>query len=196
MAGVSAITFRAADQMTNTTGPARVMFRTALLGVLAALLVGCSNSSHRVDGDRQKVTTYSPRVVSYGQPVPKGGGRYKLGRPYEIGGKTYVPRHQPNYSRTGIASWYGKDFHGRQTANGEVYDMHAMTAAHPTLPLPSMVEVTNTRTGRRVIVRVNDRGPFARGRIIDLSHRAAQELGLVRSGVGEVHVRYLGPARL
>ncbi len=160
----------------------------SLTGVLAA---ACSSGSHR-----QKVTSYSPRVVSYGQAVPKGGGRRKLGQPYYVGGKRYTPRHDPNYARTGIASWYGKDFHGRLTANGEVYDMHALSAAHPTLPLPSLAEVTNTRTGRRVVVRVNDRGPFARGRIIDLSHRAAQVLGLVRNGTGEVHVRYLGPAAL
>lgn len=160
----------------------------SLVGVLAA---ACSSGGHR-----QKVTSYSPRVVSYGQAVPKGGGRRKLGKPYYVGGKRYTPRHDPNYSRTGIASWYGKDFHGRLTANGEVYDMHALSAAHPTLPLPSLVEVTNTRTGRRIVVRVNDRGPFARGRIIDLSHRAAQVLGLVRNGTGEVHVRYLGPAAL
>lgn len=145
---------------------------------------------------RQRVTTYSPRVVSYGQPVPKGGGRYKLGKPYRVGGKLYVPRHQPDYSRTGIASWYGKDFHGRLTANGEIYDMHALTAAHPTLPLPSLVMVTNTQNGKRVVVRVNDRGPFAHNRIIDLSHRAASQLGLVRRGTGHVHVKYIGPAAL
>lgn len=190
------MTDRAANYMTNTNASAKAVLRVALLSTMATLLAACSSSNQRVDSGRQKVTTYSPRVVSYGQQVPKGGGRYKLGRPYQVGGKTFVPRHQPNYSRTGIASWYGKDFHGRLTANGEVYDMHAMTAAHPTLPLPSMVEVTNTRTGRRVIVRVNDRGPFARGRIIDLSYRAAQELGLVRRGTSEVHVRYLGPAKL
>ena len=188
------------DRAANNTGTgaasAAILRRAFALCVGAALLSGCSNSSHRIDGERQKVTSYSPRVVAYGQRVPSGGGRYKLGRPYQVGGKTYRPRHDPNYSRTGIASWYGKDFHGRLTANGEIYDMHALTAAHPTLPLPSMVEVTNTRTGQRIVVRVNDRGPFAHGRIIDLSHRAAQELGLVRSGVGKVHVRYLGPATL
>ena len=173
-------------------------FLTTALGLMSVGLVvtACSGTSHRVDSGRQKVTTYSPRVVSYGQAVPKGGGYRKLGRPYYIGGKRYTPRHDPNYARTGIASWYGKDFHGRLTANGEVYDMYALSAAHPTLPLPSMVEVTNTRNGRRVVVRVNDRGPFAHGRIIDLSHRAAQVLGLVRRGTGEVHVRYLGPAPL
>ena len=162
-----------------------------VMAAVGAMTAGCSNVERR-----QKVTTYSPRIVKYGQPVPKGGGRYKLGRPYVIGGKRYVPRHDPSYSETGIASWYGKDFHGRLTANGEVYDMHALTAAHPTLPLPSFVKVTNARTGVSVVVRVNDRGPFARGRIIDLSHRAASLLGLLRQGTGRVRVRYLGPAPL
>ena len=169
---------------------------TVSVVLASALVAACSNGSSRVDGGRQKVTTYSPRVVAYGEPVPKGGGRYKLGRPYHVGGRRYVPRRDPGYARTGIASWYGRDFHGRLTANGEVYDMYGLSAAHPTLPLPSLVEVTNVRTGRRIVVRVNDRGPFARGRIIDLSYRAAQELGIVQKGTGEVHVRYLRPAPL
>jgi peptidoglycan lytic transglycosylase len=168
-----------------------------LIGGATLLVAGCSDVGNRFDGSkRQKVTSYSPRVVKNGAPVPRGGGVYKLGRPYKIGGRLYTPRHQPNYSKTGVASWYGKDFHGRLTANGEVYDMHGMSAAHPTLPLPSFARVTNTRTGRSVVVRINDRGPFAHNRIIDLSRRAALELGLVRSGIGKVHVRYLGPAPL
>ncbi|MFY0611820.1 MAG: septal ring lytic transglycosylase RlpA family protein [Hyphomicrobiaceae bacterium] len=174
----------------------RVPLGVVGVALAVVLVAACSNGNRRVDDDRQKVTTYSPRVVALGQPIPKGGGRYKLGRPYLVGGRRYVPRRDPTYVRTGIASWYGKDFHGRLTANGEVYDMYGLSAAHPTLPLPSMVEVTNVRTGRRIVVRVNDRGPFARGRIIDLSYRAAQELGLVREGIGEVHVRYLRPAPL
>lgn len=169
----------------------------ALVLLLAGLLLSaCSSSGSRLTAKNDKITTYSPRVVTYGRPVPKGGGSYKLGRPYRVSGKLYTPRHEPDYSRVGIASWYGRDFHGRLTANGEVYDMHAMTAAHPTLPLPSLVEVTDTRTGRRVVVRVNDRGPFKKGRIIDLSYRAAAALDLVTRGTGKVHVRYLGPAPL
>jgi len=160
-------------------------------GVLAA---GCSIGSARLTDE--KVTTYSPRVVSYGEPVPRGGGSYKLGKPYSINGRIYTPEDDPGYARTGIASWYGQDFHGRQTANGEVYDMHALTAAHPTLPLPSFVRVTSLETNRSLVLRVNDRGPFKRGRIIDLSYRAAQELGIARQGTGRVHVRYLGRAPL
>lgn len=159
--------------------------------VAAALVSACSNSTYRDEG-----AGYSPRVVSYGEPVPRGGGRFKLGSPYRVGGRIYVPRHDPSYDRNGIASWYGRDFHGRKTANGEVYDMDAMSAAHPTLPLPSYVRVTNLENNRSIVVRVNDRGPFKPGRIVDLSKRAAHQLGFLRQGTARVNVRYLGPARL
>jgi rare lipoprotein A len=162
----------------------------------ASMIAACSNSGSRFDRDHGRITEYSPRVVADGQPIPKGGGRRKLGAPYKVGGVIYTPRHDPDYTRTGIASWYGRDFHGRLTANGEIYDMHALTAAHPTLPLPSIVEVTNLQNRRTVIVRINDRGPFKKGRIIDLSRRAADVLGLLVQGTGQVHVRYLGPAPL
>ena len=119
-----------------------------------------------------------------------------LGRPYSVAGVVYTPRRDTDYSQTGLASWYGKDFHGRRTANGEIYDMHSLTAAHPTLPLPSIVEVRNLANGRRIVVRVNDRGPFEPGRIIDLSYRAAAALGFVQHGTARVHVRYLRPAPL
>lgn len=158
----------------------------------ATVLSACSSGpSYRDEG-----AGYSPRVVSHGEPVPRGGGRFKLGKPYRVGGRIYVPRHEPDYNRNGIASWYGHDFHGRLTANGEVYDMHALSAAHPTLPLPSWVQVTNLETNRSIVVRVNDRGPFKPGRIIDLSKRAAHKLGFLRQGTAQVNVRYLGPARL
>lgn len=137
----------------------------------------------------------SPRVVTSGQ-IPKGGGVYKLGSPYTVDGVTYVPREDPGYDRRGIASWYGEDFHGRRTANGEIYDMHALTAAHPTLPLPSYVYVTSLETNRTILVRVNDRGPFVGGRLIDLSHASARALGLAQAGTGPVRVRYAGPAPL
>lgn len=139
---------------------------------------------------------WSPRVVPPGQPVPKGGGRYKIGDPYVIGGKLYVPREDPSYDRTGMASWYGEEFHGRRTANGEIYDMTALTAAHPTLPMPVYVKVTNLLSGRSLVVRVNDRGPFRNGRIIDLSQRAARLLGFARRGTAPVRVTYLGKAPL
>jgi rare lipoprotein A len=116
------------------------------------------------------------------------------GPPYQIEGKWYVPTHEPRYDEIGIASWYGPTFSGKVAASGEVFDEYAMTAAHPTLPIPSMVEVTNLANNRSVTVRVNDRGPFIDDRIIDLSRAAAQALGLVEPGTGRVRVRYLGAA--
>lgn len=138
----------------------------------------------------------SPRMVGSGRDVPEGGGRYMVGKPYRVAGKTYVPRENPNYSAVGLASWYGSNFHGRKTANGEVYDMHDLTAAHPTLPLPSYARVTNMSNGRSVVVRVNDRGPFKRGRILDVSSTVADVLDFKRAGTARVKVDYVGPARL
>lgn len=138
----------------------------------------------------------STRVIPAEQPVPRGGGVYKVGAPYKVGNLWYQPREQPDYDRVGIASWYGSDFHGRKTANGEVFDMHGLTAAHPTLPMPSYVYVTNVANNRKVLVRVNDRGPYVAGRIIDLSKAAAHAIGLKDTGTGHVRVRYAGPAPL
>jgi rare lipoprotein A len=118
----------------------------------------------------------------------------KVGRPYEINGRWYTPAEDPDYDETGIASWYGPTFDGKPTANGETFDQTAITAAHKTLPLPSMVEVTNLDNGRTLTLRVNDRGPFVDGRIIDLSRAAAEELGMLRAGVARVRVRYVGAA--
>lgn len=116
---------------------------------------------------------------------------YKIGNPYQIDGVWYYPAVDYTYDETGIASWYGEDFHTKVTANGDVYDMNALTAAHRTLPMPSFVEVTNLENGRTIQVKVNDRGPFARGRIIDLSRRSAQLLGFERQGTAKVRVRIL-----
>jgi rare lipoprotein A len=138
----------------------------------------------------------SPRVISGPVAVPKGGGVYKVGNPYQVAGQWYEPREEPGYDRAGVASWYGEDFHGRKTSNGEVYDMMALTAAHPTLPMPSYAFVTNMANNRTVLVRINDRGPYARGRIIDLSNGAARALGVIAHGTGQVRVRYAGPAPL
>lgn len=143
-----------------------------------------------------KKAKLSPRVVALGQPVPKGGGVHKVGSPYQIAGRWYYPREDRRYNRVGSASWYGELFHGRRTANGEIYDMDALTAAHPTLPLPSYVEVTNLANRRTIVVRVNDRGPYARDRIIDLSRRSASVLGFQRNGTAMVRVKYLGRAPL
>ena len=135
----------------------------------------------------------SPRVIAPGQPVPKGGGTYKVGNPYRIDGALFTPAEDPAYDRTGVASFYSEDFHGRKTANGEIFDMWALTAAHPTLPLPSYAYVTNMTNGRTLLVRINDRGPYARGRVIDLSRASARLLGFEMRGTAVVRVRYAGP---
>ena len=130
------------------------------------------------------------------ESVPKGGGHHKIGAPYEIKGKVYTPTDTDDLVESGIASWYGPDFHGKKTANGEIYDMTALTAAHKTMPLPSYAYVTNLQNGRRVLVRVNDRGPFVGDRLIDLSHGVAHLLGYFDRGLTEVRVEYAGPAPL
>lgn len=119
------------------------------------------------------------------------GGAYKVGKPYEIMGQTYYPREDYSYSEVGIASWYGEDFHAKKTANGEDYDMNTLTAAHRTLPLPSIVKVTNLENGRSLILRVNDRGPYAKSRIIDISKRGAQLLGFQAQGTAKVRVEIM-----
>lgn len=118
----------------------------------------------------------------------------KIGKPYQVLGKTYVPRDDRSYDEHGIASWYGPNFHEKRTANGEIYDQNAVTAAHKTLPMPSWVEVTNRDNGRKLVVRINDRGPFVDGRIIDLSRRSAQLLGVEQTGLARVRVRRVFPA--
>ncbi|MEO0791284.1 MAG: septal ring lytic transglycosylase RlpA family protein [Pseudomonadota bacterium] len=147
---------------------------------------GEANGNRRTTGPRR---TAGPRRG-------KRRGYRKVGKPYQIKGIWYTPRVDPNYDATGIASFYAHDFHDKPTANGETFDMHALTAAHKTLPLPSYVIVQNLENGRRVKVRVNDRGPFVAGRIIDLSKRAAQVLGFKRQGLAQVRVTYVGPAPL
>jgi rare lipoprotein A len=168
----------------------------------AAVLVVLSGACARTDRGRETRATprtdapVSPRVIPLGQPVPKGGGAYKVGNPYRIDGALYTPAEDPTYNRTGIASFYSEDFHGRKTANGEIFDMWALTAAHPTLPLPSYAYVTNMANGRTLLIRINDRGPYARGRVIDLSRASARLLGFEMQGTAVVRVRYAGRAPL
>ena len=154
--------------------PSRMPSRLIVLAV-AVTLAACT-------GTRHPVTTAQPAA-------PKAG--YKVGQPYQIDGTWYYPAEDFDYDETGIASWYGEAFHGKYTANGEVFDLNAATAAHRTLPMPSIVEVTNLENGRRIQVRINDRGPYARGRIIDLSRRSAQLLGFEGQGTAKVRVRIL-----
>jgi rare lipoprotein A len=174
------------------------------LVLLCAFTASCSTTKDTADKPRRSKEYFaesvygvkaSPRMVA-GGPVPKGGGRYMVGKPYVVKGKTFVPKDNPGYDKVGVASWYGDAFHGRMTANGELYDKEHLSAAHPTLPLPSYARVTNLDTGSSVIVRINDRGPFHQGRIIDLSRKTADMLDMAHSGTGEVRVQYIGPARL
>lgn len=153
-------------------------FRAVLTSICAAAmlgLAGCSTTDVAPDG--------------------MNGGYYKVGSPYQIKGVWYYPKEDPSYDETGIASWYGDDFHGRKTANGEIYNMNSLTAAHRTLPMPSFVDVTNLDNGKQIRVRVNDRGPYARGRIIDVSKRAAELLGFKDKGVAKVRVTFAGTVR-
>jgi rare lipoprotein A len=135
-------------------------------------------------------------LTSCATDKPAGTGMYKVGNPYQIAGVWYYPKEDPFYDETGIASWYGEDFHGKATANGERYDMDALTAAHRTLPMPVVVRVTNLENGRSIRLRVNDRGPFARGRIIDVSRRAADLLGFKANGTARVRVQFEGKAEV
>lgn len=178
----------------------RLLTLSVALGSLAACsTTGTTKTASRHGKEYFAESKYgvkaSPRVVFKG-PVPKGGGREMVGQPYVVKGKTYVPREDRNYDRVGYASWYGSAFHGRYTANGEIYDTNALTAAHPTFPLPSYARVTNMDNGSSIIVRVNDRGPYERGRIIDLSSKTADLLNVKGHGTAKVRVQYVGRARL
>ena len=186
--------FRGAGSGTMRGRASAAVRRFAPIGVCAViclLLAHCSSSS-KID-PRYGVAA-SPRVVDPGEPVPKGGGVYRVGAPYVVGGRVYVPQQDPHYQAVGLASWYGDDFHGRYTANGEIFDLNGISAAHPTLPLPSYVRVTNLANGRSLIVRVNDRGPYTGNRIIDVSVKAAQLLGFYNRGTAMVRVEYVGRA--
>lgn len=139
----------------------------------------------------------SQRVVTNGETVPRGGGKYLVGRPYTIAGKKYVPQEMnKGQGQVGGASWYGDAFHGRRTANGEIYDMAALSAAHPTMPLPSYARVTNMKNNRSIMVRVNDRGPFHPGRVLDVSKRVADALDFRRAGTAQIKVEYVSKAGL
>ena len=171
------------------TVPAAVTTRLSkgllILGLMS-LLAACASAGARDGG-----YSAAARVPVVTDPAPIVSGTM---RPYQIRGQWYRPAEDPTYDVVGMASWYGDQFNGRPTSTGEIFDMHALTAAHKTLPLPGLVEVTNLANGRSVVLRVNDRGPFVDNRIIDLSRGAAEELGLLARGVGEVRVRYLGRA--
>lgn len=187
------------------TGPA---LRMVAIAALCAGITACSTTqemaSKTEEAEIESATKFSEAAfgverserVTTSKAVPKGGGKYMVGNPYKIAGKWYTPVEDPDYNRTGLASWYGPNFHGRFTANGEIYDQYHLSAAHPTFPLPSYARVTNQKNGASVVVRVNDRGPFAHNRIIDVSSKAAELLAFKAAGVASVNVEYLGPAPL
>ncbi|HJM94313.1 MAG: septal ring lytic transglycosylase RlpA family protein [Alphaproteobacteria bacterium] len=163
---------------------ARFLHRYLLCALTGLSLAACAESQLALHMAKQikRATAEQPSA---------NAGVYKVGKPYEIKGVWYYPREDAQYDRTGIASWYGQKFHGRRTANGEIYDMNALTAAHKTLPMPVRVRVTNLGNGRSMVLRVNDRGPFINGRIIDVSRRAAQLLGFQKRGTAKVRVTVL-----
>ena len=171
--------------------------RGAAVAAACLMLANCASSNKFASRvDPKYGVSSSPRVVEFGEPVPKGGGTYRIGRPYIVAGRIYVPEEDVNYREEGTASWYGDDFHGRLTANGEVFDMGALTAAHPTLPMPCYARVTNLSNGKSLIVRVNDRGPYHGNRLIDVSNKAAELLEFKGNGVARVRVEYVGRAPL
>ncbi len=180
----------------EVTGGGKPLARLTFAFVLCLVAANCTVGPLSRTVDPKYGVAASPRVIDDGRPIPKGGGVYRVGNPYTIAGRLYVPGEDPNYRAEGIASWYGSDFHGRRTANGEIYDMHAISAAHPTLPIPSYVRVTNLSNQRSLIVRVNDRGPFKDNRIIDLSAKSAEVLGFRGKGLARVRVEYVGRASL
>jgi rare lipoprotein A len=173
-------------------------------GAALAAIAGCAQppAQHAASNSKEYFSSAiygpaSPRVVADGEPVPRGGGQYLVGRPYKIAGRTYYPTEQSTgYSAVGLASWYGDAFHGRRTANGEVYDKMSLTAAHPTMPLPSYARVTNLSNHYSIIVRVNDRGPYHGGRVMDVSQRVAEALDFKQIGTARVRVDYVATAAL
>lgn len=167
-------------------------WRVVVLGSAAALLLACASSP--VDDEADSGPAVAPDLRHVQEPVPRKEPRSRYGNPasYTVLGRTYHVRESADgFVERGIASWYGNKFHGRRTSSGEPYDMYAMTAAHKTLPIPVHVRVTNLDNGKSVIVRVNDRGPFKDGRIIDLSYAAAHKLAMTGTGTARVEIRAL-----
>jgi len=194
--------------LSNPTLSSGLLLKAAVLIVVGVGVAACGSAPKRKSsGGKAHINNKtkfsvrdfgvkaSPRVTT-SRRVRRGGGRAQIGKPYKVRGKWYRPREQPGYNKVGNASWYGPNFHGRLTANGEVYDQYSLSGAHPTFPLPSYARVTNLKNGNSVVVRVNDRGPYAHGRVIDMSSKAADLLDYKKAGIARVRVQYLGKARL
>lgn len=201
------LVIRAEGLSTAPSACARIALKLGVASLLALTLANCakqSGSTRTAHNSREigafsdpKYGKASPRVVGMDDDAPKGGGRYQVGRPYSVAGRRYVPREKPTgYTIRGNASWYGIAFHGRKTANGEIYDRNMISAAHPTMPLPSYARVTNLNNNHSIVVRVNDRGPYHGGRVLDVSERTANLLAFRHIGTARVKVDYLGPASL
>ncbi|WP_236841850.1 septal ring lytic transglycosylase RlpA family protein [Bosea sp. PAMC 26642] len=200
--------------MSATTGPREappsksVSGRVARLGCVALaglFLANCASDQVAKRGKSKEIGAFShakygpasPRVVAEGEDVPKGGGRQMIGKTYSVAGKRYTPYDKPvGYTMVGTASWYGEAFHGRRTANGEVYDRFGISAAHPTMPLPAYARVTNVLNNRSIIVRVNDRGPYHGNRLMDVSQKTADALAFRHLGTARIKLEYLGQASL
>ena len=205
---LSSIAYRHMSRDLLTTPARRIpafsprVLRALVFLSVAASIAGCAQQPTGRGGHSREYfpsSIYgaaSERVVGEGEAVPRGGGQYLVGRPYTIAGKRYFPTAQPHESQIGMASYYGAAFHGRRTANGEVFDMSSISAAHPTMPLPSYARVTNLRNGRSIIVRVNDRGPYHGGRVMDVSSKVAEALDFKSMGTAQVRVDYVGRAGL
>ena len=174
---------------------ARIRSRTPVRSV-AVVLMGTAALAACATPQPRYAAKHPTAGPTPGQLPNGAGGRYKVGSPYEVGGVWYVPKEEPGYDQEGTATWYGQSHHLKTTANGEVFDRYALSGAHTTLPLPSIVEVTNLENNRTVQVRVNDRGPFKGGAVIDVSQEAARQLGFEQQGTARVRVRYVGPAPL
>lgn len=188
------------SRLRSASAVAVLAFSTAFLAACASpqpkAMVNRKQRSNEYFSESEYGVKASPRVSTLRSNLKRGGGRDQLGKPYKVRGRMYYPKEDKNYKKIGSASWYGDAFHGRLTANGEIYDMTHLTAAHPTMPLPSYARVTNTANGASIIVRVNDRGPYTHNRLIDLSKRAAQLLDYTESGTARVQVEYVGRAPL
>ncbi|MCA0434069.1 MAG: septal ring lytic transglycosylase RlpA family protein [Proteobacteria bacterium] len=166
------------------------------ISILLALGLAACSSGHK---KTSKLDPFAGKGSPYYKgkgAIPEGGGRYHVGKPYQVAGKWFTPKEQPGYDKKGVASWYGEAFHARKTANGEWFDMNDLTAAHPTLPIPSYAKVTNLENNKQIVVRINDRGPFVGTRLIDLSKASSKELGFKQQGKANVRVQWIGNAPL
>jgi peptidoglycan lytic transglycosylase len=173
------------------------MMRLLGLGAVCLMLANCTTDDTVASRTNRKHAAMSPRIAATGEIAPKTESivrrRVKVAREHPL--EKVIAEKTANYTVVGTASWYGEDFHGKRTANGETFDMNSFSAAHPSLPLPSNVRVTNLENHRSVVVRVNDRGPFVSGRVIDVSAKTAKALGFYDDGLSKVKVEYVGRAQ-